>query len=68
MHCLSCCSRPVEVDARYRNYSRKKKCEKTIDMLESGREDACAALGLAKYRVGLRTTNMEERLDRDVRR
>lgn len=45
------------------------KCEKALDVLESGWEDACAVLALpAKYRRRLRTTNMVERLNRDVRR
>ena len=45
------------------------KCDKALECLESGWEDACAVLSWpAKYRRRLRTTNMVERLNGELRR
>ena len=45
------------------------KCDKALECLERGWEDACAVLNWpAKYRKRLRTTNMVERLNGELRR
>ncbi len=45
------------------------KCDKALECLEGGWEDACAVLNWpSKYRKRLRTTNMVERLNGELRR
>lgn len=61
----------VEARARFRQLADELegKADKALEMLESGLEDALAVMALPeKYRRRLATTNMQERLNEEIRR